>query len=91
MGNSQFTKSPFAIPPQNVCDVLEVHYKKNFMENLKGNSNLPQVKPDEKVCPLKRVRFQYHQSNHFIAELLDQNFFGQFSGKILREKYNFFG
>lgn len=56
MGNNQFMRSPLRYAEQNFCQGAEKFYK-NYMKNLKDNSNFPQYGPDEKVCPFKKGKY----------------------------------
>lgn len=55
--NNQYNKMPMGIPRLNLCDILDKHYAKFFMNDLKGISNSPQLKSSEKFCPRKKVRY----------------------------------
>lgn len=55
LNNNQYYKTPFSIPRQSCCQLLEQHYKTIIQPVLKGVSNFPQFKTDEHVCPIKKV------------------------------------
>lgn len=54
--NNAYTLSPAKITKQPFCDILNKYYQGYWMNQLATVSNFPQLKPDENICPLSKVR-----------------------------------
>lgn len=53
--NNQYTRSPIRVPKTNLCECVEKYYTVLMTEEMKTKTNFPEVKPNEKWCPFKKV------------------------------------
>lgn len=70
MGNNIFTKSPIGLTRQPFCDIWDKYYRKKFMKNVEGISNLPQLTPTQPHCPLYRVRLFFNTNSFAISHFI---------------------
>lgn len=63
LNNNQYNISPFKIRRDKLCDLSEKY--KNYLidDQIKEKTNIPIPKPNEKVCPIKKVNKTFPSNN----------------------------
>lgn len=56
LNNNQYTLTRAHIPKKPLCEIFDTFYHGYWMYQLEGKSNLPQLAPGKRFCPLAKVK-----------------------------------